>query len=61
MPQTTVSVTTYTGGDGTKRTQYRTTIPKQLAEAMGADAEDTRIEWSVAAGNKLEAEFITDD
>ncbi|WP_134670429.1 AbrB/MazE/SpoVT family DNA-binding domain-containing protein [Halorussus marinus] len=57
MPRTTVTTTTYTGEDGHKRTQYRTTIPKQLAETF--DMEDTELEWKMGgASDKLEIQII---
>lgn len=44
MPKTTVSQ----GSNG----QFKTTVPKGLAEAF--DLEGKTLEWSVGSGNKLE-------
>lgn len=55
MAKTKVQTTTSTiqNDDGTERevTQYRTTIPKELAEAL--DLEDAELEWKVDSGNSL--------
>lgn len=51
MPTTTVSETTYEGEDGNERTQYSTTVPKDLAEAFGLGG--SKIEWEVQSGNTL--------
>jgi len=51
MPTTTVSKTTYSTEDDTEQTQYRTTVPKALAEAF--DLAGATIEWEVESGNKL--------
>ena len=58
MPETSVSVTESTtrnpDGKDYEHTQYRTTIPKDLAEFFNMD-RDTTLEWSVGnASNKLE-------
>ncbi|WP_435065836.1 hypothetical protein [Halobaculum sp. EA56] len=62
MPKTTVTKTTSTttNADGEDQTveQYRTTVPKGIAEAM--DLEGVRLEWSVKSGNTLELR-ITDE
>lgn len=60
MPKTKVSTTTYTGEDGHERTQYRTTIPKQLAETF--DMDGAELEWKMGgASNKLEIQVIHDE
>jgi len=51
MPTTTVSETTYTDKDGNEQTQYRTTIPKGLAEALRLGGNE--IEWEVESSNSL--------
>jgi hypothetical protein len=51
MPTTTVSKTTYTRENGDEVTQYRTTVPKALAEAF--DLGGVAVEWEVESGNKL--------
>lgn len=51
MPITTVTTTAYTGDDGAEREQYRTTIPKGLAEAYDLDGK--KIEWSAETGDAL--------
>jgi hypothetical protein len=58
MPTTTVSETTYTDNDGNEQTQYRTTVPKGLAEAF--DLGGAKISWEVETGSKLVVEK-TDD
>jgi len=35
--------------------QYRTTVPKGIADAL--DLKDKRLEWSVKSGNKLEVKI----
>ena len=60
MPRTKVTTTTYTAQDGHERTQYRTTIPKQLAETF--DMEDAELEWKMGgASNALEIRVIRDE
>ena len=51
MPETTVSATTYTDSEGTERTQFRTTVPKDLAEAF--DLEGKTLSWEVDSGSSL--------
>ena len=51
MPETTVSATTYTDSDDNERTQYRTTVPKDLAEAF--DLAGKTLSWEVDSGNAL--------
>jgi hypothetical protein len=51
MARTTVSETQYTDKDGNQQTQYRTTVPKQLAEAF--DLGGATIEWEVESQNAL--------
>lgn len=45
MPKTKVTTTTYTGEDGHEPTQYRTTIPKQLAETF--DMDGAELKWKM--------------
>lgn len=58
MPTTTVSETTYIDADGVEQTQYRTTVPKQLAEAF--DLGGARLEWEVESGNALLVRKVDD-
>lgn len=59
MPTTKVQITNSTvqnpDGDQYETTQYRTTIPKQLAEALGLEQGD-EVEWEIVSGNKLSME-----
>lgn len=59
MPTTTVSETTYTTDDGEKATQYRTTVPKGLAEAF--DLGGKKIEWEVQSGRTLSITVVEDE
>jgi len=43
----------------TDKGQYKVTIPKPLADAMSMN-EDTKLEWEVASGNRLEAKVVDD-
>lgn len=56
MAKTSVSATTYTDSDDNKRTQYRTTVPKGLAEAFDLDGKT--LEWGVVSESKLELEIV---
>jgi hypothetical protein len=56
MPETTVTTTTYTGEDGVERKQYRTTIPKGLAEAYNLD--DKKLDWSAETGDALRVTVV---
>lgn len=56
MPETTVTTTTYTGEDGVEREQYRTTIPKGLAEAYNLD--DKKLDWSAETGDALRVTVV---
>lgn len=51
MPATTVSETSYEDSDGREVTQYRTTVPKGLAEALGLGG--TKVEWEVKSENSV--------
>lgn len=51
MPTTTVTETTYTDQDGNEKTQYRTSVPKGLAEAM--DLGGKELEWEVQSSGSL--------
>lgn len=59
MPTTTVSKTTYTDESGNEQTQYRTTVPKGLAEAF--DLGEKRIEWSVESQNTLSVSVVDNE
>jgi|GEM_PF-2964915 len=59
MPKTTVVVSEYTDQSGEERTQYRTTIPKSLAEAFELE-QGQNIEWSILSGNACRVEFADD-
>lgn len=50
MPKTTVSQE--------KNGQFKTTVPKGIAEAMNLDGE--RIEWKIKSGSTLEVTKIDD-
>jgi hypothetical protein len=56
MPKTSVSETTYTDSEGNERSQFRTTVPKGLAEAF--DLGGKKLDWSVGSGNKLEVTIV---
>lgn len=56
MPTTTVSRTEYEDENGKFREQYRTTIPKGLAEAMGLAGK--RVDWRVVSANTLQATIV---
>ena len=49
--QTTRSTVTDRDGNEYETTQFRTTIPKELAEAL--DLEDAELEWKVDSGSAL--------
>jgi len=51
MTTTTISEHVYTRPDGEEQSQYRTTVPKDLAESFGLAGET--VEWNVESGNKL--------
>lgn len=61
MASTKVQKTTATvendNGDQYDITQYRTTIPKNLAEALDLD-QGTEVEWSIESGSKLSIEKV---
>lgn len=59
MPHTTVSETEYTDKDGQQQTQYRTTVPKQLAEAF--DLGGATLEWEVESSNALVLRKVADE
>lgn len=63
MPETTVTKAekTVTGAGGTdyEVEQYTTTIPKNLAEAMGLDGGE-KIEWKVEGANRLSFSITND-
>ena len=59
MPETTVSETTYTDGEGREQTQYRTTVPKGLAEAF--DLGGKRLRWEVESGNTLSVTVVENE
>lgn len=51
MPETTVSKTTWKDAEGNEREQYRTTVPKGLAEAFNLSG--ATLEWEVESGQTL--------
>lgn len=59
MASTKVQKTTATvendDSDDYEITQFRTTIPKNLAEALDLD-QGTEVEWSIESGKKLSIE-----
>ena len=59
MPSTKVQKTSATvkndSGNEYEIEQYRTTIPKNLAEALDLD-QGTEVEWSIESGKKLSIE-----
>lgn len=59
MTRTRVSETTYEDRNGDERTQYRTTIPKGLAEALELGGREVR--WTVETGNALRLTRVDDD
>lgn len=59
MAQTTVSKTTYEKDNGDEQEQYRTTIPKGIAEAM--QLEGSTLEWTVDSQNTLKVTRVDDD
>jgi len=59
MPETKVIISNYEGSDGSERTQYRSTIPKGLAEAYDMDG-DTKLKWTAQSGNKMTVEVYDD-
>ena len=56
MPRTKITKTNYKGSDGHERTQYRTTIPKQIAETF--DMGDAELEWIFRPPNALSRDFV---
>lgn len=58
MPKTTVTKTTSKSGDR-EIVQYRTTVPKGLAESF--DLEGKKFNWKVASGNKFEVTIVDDE
>lgn len=59
MAETTVSETTYQDKNGNEQTQYRTTVPKDLAEAYNLGGQT--IEWEVETGNALRVTVVDDE
>jgi hypothetical protein len=47
--------------DGSIQVQHITTIPKGLAEAIGAHKDNVKIVWGVQSGNTLSATVSADD
>lgn len=60
MARTTLTETNYEDSDGNKKTQYRTTVPKGLAEAMGLKGGD-ELTWEVDSANRLSVRINTND
>jgi hypothetical protein len=59
MAKTTVSKTSWEDESGTQREQYRTTVPKALAEAFDLDGKS--LEWEVESQNALTVRIADDD
>jgi len=59
MPATTVTETSYTTDHGDEVTQYRTTVPKGLAEAF--DLGGKKIEWAAESQNTLSVSVVEDE
>lgn len=57
MPQTTVTKTTSESGDR-EIVQYKTTVPKGLAESFNLEGE--KLDWEVKSGNKFELTIVSD-
>lgn len=51
MPTTTITKSTWTDADGNERVQFRTTVPKSLAESF--DLDGSTVEWEVESKNAL--------
>ena len=58
MPETTVTKTTSKSGDR-EIEQYKTTVPKGLAESFGLEGK--KLNWEVASGNKFELMIMDDE
>lgn len=60
MPKSTINSTSYEveNDDGSTRTvtQYRTTVPKAIAEAM--DLDGAKVEWTVKSADALRVEVV---
>ena len=63
MPKSTITKTSYevTNDDGTTRevTQYRTTVPKALVEAMGLSGAE--LNWEVNSADSLRVSVVARD
>lgn len=63
MPESTVTETSYEveNDDGSTRkvTQYRTTVPKSLVEAM--DLAGAKLEWGVNSADSLKVSVVARD
>lgn len=59
MPTTTVSKTVTETETGDEQVQYRTTVPKQLAEAF--DMAGARIEWQTISKSALRIDIQDDE
>jgi len=57
MPTTTVQKIVSTTKNGDERVQYRTTIPKQLAEAFELEDKE-QIRWSVVASGAMRIDRV---
>ncbi|AUX08316.1 hypothetical protein AArcSl_0666 [Halalkaliarchaeum desulfuricum] len=58
MPETTVTKTTSQSGDR-EIEQYKTTVPKALAESFGLEGK--KLDWEVKSGNKFELTIVKDE
>lgn len=59
MPSTKVSKYDYTDDSGAERTQYRTTVPKQVVELL--DLEDAEFEWEAVSRNTIKLKITRND
>lgn len=59
MSSSTVTESKYHDQSGNEQTQFKTTVPKSLAEAM--DMGGKKLEWSVKSQNTLEVRIVDDD
>lgn len=60
MPTTTLSKTSFTLDDGDEQVQFRTTMPKQLAEAMDLDGGE-KLEWQILSKSAVRVDVINNE
>lgn len=58
MPKTTVTKSVSKSGDR-EIEQYKTTVPKALAESFGLEGK--KLDWDVKSGNKFELTIVNDE